>query len=152
MKWELKKFKELNVDEIYDILKLRNEVFIVEQECAYDDCDGKDRQAYHLFLKDNDKIAAYLRILEKDVSYNEISIGRVVVDKSYRGKGLAIEMVSKAINFIIENLHESEIRISAQAYLVDFYKNLGFKEVSEVYLEDDIPHMEMFYKYENPQC
>lgn len=152
MSFELKRFKELSIDELYEILKLRNDVFIVEQKCAYDDCDGKDRSAYHLSFKDNDKIAAYLRILDKGISYNEISIGRVLVGKNYRGKGIAREMMLGAIKFIKENLDESEIRISAQAYLIDFYRSLGFKQVSDIYLEDDIPHVEMLYKYEKPQC
>jgi ElaA protein len=143
---EIKKFKELKGEEIYQILKARNEVFIVEQHCAYQDCDDKDRSAYHLFLEDKKEIIAYLRILQKGVSYDEISVGRVLVNKSYRGKGIAQEMMIKAIKFIEENLNERKIRISAQAYLIDFYKGFGFEEVSNVYLEDDIPHIEMLYK------
>ena len=146
MNWELKKFKELKAEEIYKILEIRNEVFIVEQQCAYQDCDGKDENAYHLYLQDNDKIIAYLRILKKGVSYDEISIGRVLVHKNYRGKGIAREMMLKAINFIESNLNEKEIKIQAQSYLVDFYKSLGFKETSNEYLEDNIPHIDMLYK------
>lgn len=146
MNWELKKFKELKVEEIYKILEIRNEVFIVEQKCAYQDCDGKDENAYHLYLQDNDKIIAYLRILKKGVSYDEISIGRVLVHKNYRGKGIAREMMLKAINFIELNLNEKEIKIQAQSYLVNFYKSLGFKETSNEYLEDNIPHIDMLYK------
>jgi ElaA protein len=146
LNWVIKKFEELKSEEIYQILKIRNEVFIVEQHCAYQDCDGKDKAAYHIFLEDNKEIVAYLRILQKGVSYDEISVGRVLVNKNYRGKGLAHEMMMKAINFIEENLNESEIRISAQAHLVSFYRGVGFEEVSTVYLEDDIPHIEMLYK------
>ena len=146
MNWELKKFKELKAEEIYKILEIRNEVFIVEQQCAYQDCDGKDENAYHLYLQDNDKIIAYLRILKKGVSYDEISIGRVLVHKNYRGKGIAREMMLKAINFIESNLNEKEIKIQAQSYLVNFYKSLGFKETSNEYLEDNIPHIDMLYK------
>ena len=146
MNFEVKKFKELKSEELYEILKIRNEVFIVEQECAYLDCDGKDRESYHLFLKDNKGIVAYLRILQKGVSYDEISIGRVLVKKNHRRKGIAQEMMIKAIKFIEENLNEREIRIEAQAYLVNFYKDFGFEEVSSMYLEDDIPHIEMLYK------
>ncbi|AKA70932.1 GNAT family N-acetyltransferase [Clostridium scatologenes] len=146
MNWELKKFKELKVEEIYKILEIRNKVFIVEQQCAYQDCDGKDENAYHLYLQDNDKIIAYLRILKKGVSYDEISIGRVLVNKNYRGKGISREMMLKAINFIELNLNEKEIKIQAQAYLINFYKSLGFKEVSDEYLEDNIPHIDMLYK------
>lgn len=146
MNWELKKFDDLKVEEIYKILKIRNEVFIVEQQCAYQDCDGKDENSYHLFLQDNDKIIAYLRILKKGVSYDEISIGRVLVHKDYRGKGISRELMLKAINYIEVNLNEREIKIQAQSYLVNFYRSLGFKEVSNEYLEDNIPHMDMLYK------
>lgn len=146
MNWELKKFKELKVEEIYKILELRNEVFIVEQKCAYQDCDGKDENAYHLYLQDNGKIIAYLRILKKGVSFDEISIGRVLVNKNYRGKGISREMMLKAISFIELNLNEKEIKIQAQSYLVNFYKSLGFKETSNEYLEDNIPHIDMLYK------
>ena len=146
MNFIIKKFKDLKGEEIYEILKIRNEVFIVEQQCAYLDCDGKDREAYHLFLEDNKRIVSYLRILQKGISYEEISIGRVLVNKSYRRKGIAQEMMIKAIKFIEENLNETEIRIEAQAYLVHFYKGFGFEEVSSMYLEDDIPHIEMLYK------
>ncbi|MFX0549475.1 GNAT family N-acetyltransferase [Hathewaya histolytica] len=145
MNWKIKKFHELSTDEIYKILYLRNEVFIVEQNCAYQDCDGKDQKSYHLFCENDGEIIAYLRILEKGISYNEISIGRVVVNKTHRGSGLSREMLTKSIDFVNNELHENRIRISAQEYLRTFYKSLGFKEVSEVYLEDDIPHIEMLY-------
>lgn len=146
MNWEIKKFKELKVEEIYKILEIRNEVFVVEQQCAYQDCDGKDENAYHLYLQDNGKIIAYLRILKKGVSFDEISIGRVLVNKNYRGKGISREMMLKAINFIELNLNEKEIKIQAQSYLINFYKSLGFKETSNEYLEDNIPHIDMLYK------
>lgn len=146
MNWELKKFEELKVEEIYKILKIRNEVFIVEQQCAYQDCDGKDENSYHLYLEDNGEIIAYLRILKKGVSYDELSIGRVLVHKNYRGKGISREMMLKAIKFIELNLNEKEIKIQAQSYLVNFYGSLGFKETSSEYLEDNIPHIDMLYK------
>lgn len=146
MNFQIKKFKELKVDEIYAILRIRNEVFVIEQRCIYQDCDEKDQSAYHLFCKKDGKIAAYLRILEKGVSYNEISIGRVLVDSKYRGQGLAREILLKAIDFIEKDLNEKEIKISAQEYLVNFYKSLGFVITSDVYLEDGIPHIEMIYK------
>lgn len=98
------------------------------------------------FAHDNGIIIAYLRILEKGISYDEISIGRVLINKDYRGKGLARKLMLKAIEFIENNINEKEIKISAQAYLLDFYRSLGFNEVSEVYLEDNIPHIDMLYK------
>ncbi|WP_455538675.1 GNAT family N-acetyltransferase [Terrisporobacter sp.] len=146
MNWTIKKFNELNVKEIYKILSLRNEIFIVEQECPYLDCDYKDLKSYHLFSKENGEIVAYLRVLEKGVSYDEISIGRVAVKKSHRGKGISREMMLKAIEFIKNDLNEDTIKIQAQAYLLGFYNSLGFKDVSEEYLEDNIPHIDMLYK------
>lgn len=146
MNWKIKKFNELNIEEIYKILALRNEIFIVEQECPYLDCDDKDLNSYHLFLRENGEIVSYLRILEKGVSYDEISIGRVAVKKSYRGKGISRKMMLKAIEFIENNLSENTIKIQAQAYLLDFYSSLGFKAVSDEYLEDNIPHIDMIYK------
>lgn len=146
MNYNIKKFSELENNELYQILELRCEVFVVEQNCAYNDVDNKDQDAYHLLLEDNKKIVAGLRILKKDVSYDQISIGRVVVSKEHRGLGIAKEMMLKAIEFIENDLSEKEIKISAQAYLIDFYKSIGFVEVSQVYLEDDIPHIDMLYK------
>lgn len=145
MNWKIKKFNELENSELYEILKLRSEVFVVEQNCIYNDVDTKDIKAYQLFLEEEDKIVACLRILKKGVSYEEISIGRVAVKKEWRGRGIAKEMMLKAINFIANELNEKEIRISAQAYLAEFYKSAGFTEVSEVYLEDNIPHIDMLY-------
>ncbi|MCB2288274.1 GNAT family N-acetyltransferase [Clostridium sp. CS001] len=146
MNWEVKKFNELTGQEVYEILKLRNEVFVVEQQCIYQDCDDKDKKAYHLFGEENGEIVAYLRILKKNISYNEISIGRVLTNKTHRGRGLGKEMMLNAMEFIEKHLGEKTIRISAQQYLFKFYSNLGFVKVSEEYLEDEIPHIEMLYK------
>ena len=148
MNWKIKKFNELNAEEIYKILALRNEIFIVEQECSYLDCDNKDFNSYHLFAEENGEVVAYLRILEKGVSYDEISIGRVAVKQNHRGRGISREMMLKAIDFIENNLFEDTIKIQAQAYLIKFYSSLGFKAVSEEYLEDNIPHIDMLYKKE----
>ncbi|MBD7911292.1 MULTISPECIES: GNAT family N-acetyltransferase [Clostridium] len=146
MNWNLKKISELTIEELYKILKLRSEVFVVEQQCVYQDCDGKDESSYHLYLEDKGEIVAYLRILPRKISYEEMSIGRVVVKKSYRGQSVASEMLKKAIEFIEEKLNQMEIRISAQAHLINFYGSFGFKAVTEEYLEDGIPHIEMLYK------
>ncbi|MBV1821387.1 GNAT family N-acetyltransferase, partial [Bacteroidales bacterium MSK.15.36] len=139
MNWNVKKFEELKCEEIYKILQIRNKIFIVEQKCVYQDCDGKDKKSYHLYLEDKGEIISYLRILPRKVSYNEVSIGRVLVNKNYRGTGIARKMMIEAINFIEKNLGEKEIKIQAQCYLIDFYKSLGFKEISNEYLEDNIP-------------
>ncbi|KAJ49280.1 ElaA protein [Clostridium tetanomorphum] len=146
MHWKIKRFEELSVEEIYEILRRRNQVFIVEQQCPYDDADEKDKSAYHLFCEDKGQIVAYIRILDKGISYDEISIGRVLVHKEYRGMGLARQLMIKGMDYIENTLGEKQIRISAQKYLTDFYKSLGFKIVSSVYFEDNIPHIEMFYE------
>lgn len=146
MEWKLKEFDDLTADELYEILRLRSEVFVVEQDCIYQDMDGKDKCAYHLFLKDNDLVVAVSRILPENVSYEEPAIGRVIVKKSHRGEGIAKKMMIKAIDFIINDLNKKSIRLSGQAYLSDFYTDLGFRKVSDEYLEDGIPHFEFLYE------
>lgn len=146
MNWNIKKFNELTVNELYEILKIRAEVFVVEQNCVYQDLDSKDKASYHLFLEDSEEIAAYLRILPKGISYPEIAIGRVLTKASYRKKGLAKEIMKKAIDYITDSLEEKKIRISAQLYLLEFYKELGFEPISDIYLEDGIEHIEMLYQ------
>jgi len=145
----IRKFDEFNLKDFYEIMKIREEVFIVEQTCPYQECDGKDQDAFHLLLMEGDCIMAYLRILKKGVSYDEISIGRVLVRKKYRGRGLAKTLMKEAINFIEDGLNETHIRISAQEYLISFYEKCGFEAVSDMYLEDNIPHVEMLYKKES---
>ena len=146
LNYHVKKFTQLTTVELYEILKIRAEVFVVEQNCPYQDVDSRDKEAYHLYLEDNNKIIAYLRVLLRGVSYEEISIGRVLTIESYRKKGLSRDLMNRAISFISDSLGEEKIRISAQVYLQDFYKGLGFQIVSDIYLEDDIEHIEMLYK------
>lgn len=144
MEWIIKRFDDLSPAELYEILSLRDQVFIVEQDCPYQDVDGKDPHSYHLFGKDSDgTICAYLRVLEKGQTFAEISIGRVLVRKDRRGAGLARQMLKKAVAFVHDRLRERAIRIEAQAYLKKFYMEIGFRPCSEVYLEDGIPHIEM---------
>ncbi|CAI3660956.1 GNAT family N-acetyltransferase [Clostridium neonatale] len=143
MKWSLKKFFELTNEEVYKILKLRNEIFIVEQSCPYMDCDGKDEESYHLFAEDGKDIIAYLRMVKKGIIYDDTAIGRVCVNKKYRKNNLGREMLLRAISFIDNELNEKKIKIQAQSYLRDFYKSLGFKEISDNYLEDGILHIDM---------
>lgn len=112
MEWILKKFNQLTPDELYEIIKLRVEIFIVEQNCPYQDLDDKDLVSYHLFLKDNDEIIAVLRIIPEYVSYDEMSIGRVVVKKTHRGRGIAKSMMKKAMEFIVNDLGKNSIRLS----------------------------------------
>ena len=142
----IKNFSELSTEEIYNILKLRSEVFVVEQNCIYQDIDEKDQKAVHLFLEKNNEIIAYTRIFKKGDYYEENpSIGRVVVSKKERGKKLGKEIMIKSINFIKKELKERKIELSAQKYLDKFYKDLDFYSEGEDYLEDGIPHQRMFY-------
>lgn len=144
MNWQIKSFENLSPDELYEIIKLRLKVFVSEQQCvAYDDLDDKDKKSYHVFTYDKGQVVAYCRILPPGVSYEETSIGRVVVDKEYRKNKLGYEMMQKAIEFVENELKEKEIKISAQTYVVNFYKSLGFTVISEEYLEENIPHMKM---------
>lgn len=145
----IKQFDELNTSELYDILKKREEVFIIEQKCPYPDCDGKDLESYHMIYRDDDNLVGYLRIIPKGLSYAEISLGRILIDDRYRGQQLGSYMVNKAIEFVETVLCEKSIRISAQLYLVDFYSALGFEKVGSPYEEDWIPHIEMLYRKED---
>jgi ElaA protein len=141
----IKKYNELSNKEIHAIFQARNEVFIVEQECVYQDIDGKDLDSYHCFDSDSKgNIIAYLRILKKGVSYNTApSIGRVLVTKEYRRKGQASLIMQFAINFIFSTFQDDFILISAQEYLISFYSSLGFIIIGEGYFEDHIPHIQM---------
>lgn len=142
----IKKFSELSTEEIYNILKLRSEVFVVEQNCVYQDIDEKDKKATHLFLEKNNDIIAYTRIFKKGDYYEENpSIGRVVVSKKERGKNLGKEIMLNSIEFIKKELEGRKIELSAQKYLDKFYKDLDFYSEGEDYLEDGIPHQRMFY-------
>lgn len=145
MQWEIKAFDQLSLQELYGILTLRTNVFVVEQACPYPEVDGKDPNCLHLLGTINGELVAYLRILPAGLRYDEVSIGRVVIKPSHRGKGLGRLMMEQAIHCITNEWKESQIKIGAQAYLEKFYQSLGFEPVSEVYLEDDIPHLDMLY-------
>ena len=145
MQWEIKAFDQLSLQELYTILTLRTNIFVVEQACPYPEVDGKDPNCLHLLGTINGELVAYLRILPAGLRYDEVSIGRVVIKPSHRGKGLGRLMMEQAIHCITNEWKESQIKIGAQAYLEKFYQSLGFEPVSEVYLEDDIPHLDMLY-------
>ncbi|MHA7098812.1 GNAT family N-acetyltransferase [Priestia aryabhattai] len=149
MSWKLKKFDDLTNIELYNLLKERTLVFVVEQNCPYLEVDGKDPFSYHLFKEDNGKIVAYLRIVPEDVAYQEISIGRVFVKKEYRGQGIADELLKKGLDFILNELKETTVKIQAQEYLRKFYISFGFQAISETYLEDNIPHIDMLLSTEH---
>jgi len=146
MKFTIKPFEELTAAELYEIIKERINVFIVEQDCPYYDCDGKDYKARHLQAKEGHRLAGYLRILPPGISYAEASIGRVLVAKDFRRRGLARSLMNLAIQYIFTEMKEKQIRISGQTYLEKFYTSLGFEKVSDVYLEDNLPHIEMLCK------
>lgn len=146
MNWSVLKFSELDIQSLYDMLQLRAEVFVVEQDCPYQDLDGKDAQSYHVCGYDENELAAYARIVEKGVSYSEISIGRVVVSPKHRGIRLGEQLMVESIHFIESSLDAQPIRISAQSHLRKFYNDLGFEFTGKEYLEDGIPHIEMLRK------
>jgi ElaA protein len=144
--WVLKKFEELNAAELYSILQLRNEVFVVEQNCVYQDADDKDQLSWHLAGRDENKVVAYTRIIPPGVSYEEASIGRVVTSPATRRSGIGRELMQLSIDHTFRLFECTAIRIGAQLYLQDFYTSLGFVQCSEEYLEDGIPHIEMLLK------
>tara|TARA_R110002049_G_scaffold64920_2_gene170747 strand:+ start:4683 stop:5126 length:444 start_codon:yes stop_codon:yes gene_type:complete len=140
---QVKKFSELKLEELYRILQLRSEVFVVEQDCVYQDLDGKDEKALHVLGFKNDKIIAYTRIFKPGLYFDEASIGRVVVAKNERDYKYGHDIMKASIEAVKDYFNTSEIKISAQCYLNKFYSNLGFKKVGEEYLEDGIPHIAM---------
>lgn len=145
--WHYKDFDDLTAKELYKIIQLRNEVFVIEQDCIYQDCDGKDLVCGHLWATVDGEVAAYSRIVPKGFSYeNEPSIGRVISNQKFRRFGFGKQLMKNSIQVIENQFKTSAIRISAQAYLKEFYSSFGFEQVSEEYLEDDIPHIEMLRK------
>lgn len=146
MSFIFKAFQELSVNELYDLLKLRAEIFVVEQDCVYNDLDDYDKEAVHVIYVENGEIIATARLLKPGTRFSDFSIGRVVVKKDKRGTGLGKALMNAAINFCITNWKAEKIKISAQQYLQRFYEELGFVVITEMYLEDDIPHVGMVYK------
>ncbi len=141
-----KTFQELTTQELYDILQLRSEVFVVEQDCVYQDIDGKDQKALHVLGYKNNVVVAYTRIFKPGDYFEKASIGRVVVAKKERQYKYGYDIMEASIQAIKEHYNETDIKISAQCYLNKFYNNLGFKAIGEDYLEDGIPHIAMVYK------
>jgi ElaA protein len=146
MKFKVKKFKELSVTELYAVMKLRQEIFVLEQNCPYVDADGKDLQSVHVMGYEKKKLLAYARVVPPGVSYKTPSIGRVVVDQKYRGKKYGYVLMEKCIKDVLKRYKTDSITISAQLYLKKFYTNTGFNAVGDVYPEDNIPHIKMIYK------
>ena len=143
MQTVIKKWNDLSIDEVQSIFGLRSEVFIVEQECPYQDVDGRDPEADHLLLYENNILCGYTRIFPKNTYFKEASFGRTVVKKKYRGNGYGHVLVNEALKYL-KNKKENTIKISAQSYLKEFYTSHGFVEKGNEYMEDGIPHTGMF--------
>jgi ElaA protein len=148
MNWTCKYFEELSLIELYEIGRLRQEVFVLEQNCPYVDFDGKDLYCYHLMgFDENNRLVAYSRIVPKGVSYDDyISIGRVITSGLVRKSGLGRILMQESISACEKLFGKSDIKISAQTYLLKFYQSLDFESTGKEYLEDDIPHTEMIRK------
>ena len=139
----IKKYSELTVDELYEILKLRSEVFVVEQNCVYQDIDDIDKRSYHLYMKekDNPEIKVYLRVFEKDNDTSQI--GRVVTAMDCRRKGYASQLIIKGIEISKKEMKKTKVYLEGQVYAAKLYEKLGFKIISDEFLEDGIPHYKM---------
>ncbi len=147
MNWYIKDFNELTKNELYQIIKLRIDIFVVEQSCPYPELDNKDQLAYHCFCKDAaNAIVAYCRIFKPGDYFKEVAIGRVVVHKTYRKQKLGYQLIQKALDFIKQTWQKTSVKLGGQIYLEHFYKNLGFVTVGKPYIEDGIPHVYMILK------
>ena len=144
--WSCKHFSELSVDELYAILQLRNEVFVVEQNCPYQDCDNNDQQSHHFMGWQQNKLVAYTRLIPAGITYNEISIGRVVTSPAIRRTKIGKELMLRSIEKLQHLFGNQPIKIGAQLYLKKFYESLGFGKISDIYLEDGIEHIKMLRK------
>ena len=143
LNWYTKHFNNIKTIELYKVLQLRQQVFTVEQDCNYLDIDDKDLNAYHVMAWDNDILVAYVRLLAPNVAFEEMSIGRVLTNPNYRKKKIGIELMHEAIKLCKLFYGNGNIKIGAQLYLKKFYESFGFKQVSEIYLEDNIEHIKM---------
>lgn len=141
--WQVKDFSQLSTYELFQIYKLRTQVFVVEQGCPYPEVDEEDLRCIHAMYYDGTKLEAYFRLIPQ---VDGVHLGRVVVDPSQRRKGLGKIIVEKAIEVCHERFPEEVLHAQAQAYLKDFYESFGFVPVSKVYLEDNIPHLDMILR------
>ena len=140
----VKKFEELDVGELYEIMQARAEVFVVEQECVYQDLDGVDKEAYHVYLRENGELVAYLRVLDKGKRLDEVSVGRVISLK--RGLGLGKRLMRAGLQVAKEKFGATIVKVGAQVQAKGFYESVGFRQVSGEYDEDGIPHIYMIYE------
>ena len=146
--FKVKAFKDLTVDELYAILQLRETVFVVEQNCIYNDIDNLDQVCYHLFSEDHNtgKIIAYTRLVPANIKFDVPAVGRLISDKNYRGKGLGRTLMMKSIEETCRLFNTNVVKISAQMYLLNFYASIGFKPISQPYDEDGIGHIDMLWQ------
>lgn len=144
--WKVKTFDELSTEELYQIIRARVDVFVVEQNCPYQDLDNYDQLAIHLWAQKDAEVMAYCRIFDKAIKYPETSIGRVITTQKVRGTGLGRQLIAYAVQIIENRLKTQDIRISAQDYLIKFYSDFGFRDTGKKYLEDNLPHTEMVRK------
>jgi ElaA protein len=145
IEWKCSHFNELDVHELYAALRLRSEVFVVEQNCVFLDMDNKDQDSYHLFGWKDGQLLAYTRLVPAGIAYKEASIGRVITASTARGLGVGKELMEVSIRELYRLWGNQRIRIGAQLYLKKFYESLGFRQSSEMYLEDGIEHIEMTF-------
>ena len=146
MAWTLKTFDSLTPHELYAILRLRTEVFVIEQTCIFQDMDNKDQQCYHLMCWNDGLLIAYARLVPPGISYEEPSIGRVVAPPAVRGNGIGKLLMEKSIEEVIKLYGKTPIKLGAQLYLKKFYESLGFRQTSDIYNEDGIYHIEMMWQ------
>ena len=137
----IKTFKQLTVDELYELLRVRTEVFVVEQDCVYQDMDGDDKEAIHVWITEGDKVVALARVCPAGVHLPTISIGRVIT--TVRGKGYGKQIMLAAIDVAVDHFGATSIDIEAQEYAKGFYEGVGFKQTSDIFMLDDIPHIKM---------
>ena len=143
LQWILKKFDDLTPGELYAIMQLRNEIFVVEQNCVYQDADNKDQPSFHFMVWRNVSLVAYTRIVPAGVAFDMVSIGRVITSADIRGTGIGKLLMTRSIEEANKLFGKVSIRIGAQLYLKKFYESIGFKKCSDLYLEDGIEHIEM---------
>ncbi len=147
MHLEFRAFSKLSSTHIYDVLRLRQQVFVIEQNCIYDDIDNSDQKALHLLLYDKNELAGYLRIFEPGVKFKDTTIGRIVVSKKFRGRDIGKKIINHGIELAFQQFPSSSIRIEAQNALSNYYSKYGFISEGEVYVVDGIDHIQMVLKY-----
>ena len=143
IEWRCRFFDDLTPAELYDIIQLRNDVFVVEQNCVFQDADGVDKKCYHLSGYIGDTLVACTRLIAPGITYEYASIGRVANARTYRGRGIGQELMRQSIKWCQQLFGDVPIKIGAQLYLKKFYEQFGFNVIGEVYLEDNIPHIHM---------